>query len=69
MANYIIISSRGYYLTKRPGWGPRFTANLDDARRFNSISDAYEFRRNNLGGLGCKIARMGLYFNPPTIIC
>lgn len=68
MANYVIMLG-GNYLAKRSGWGPTFTPEQTDAKRFQTISEAYEYRRNNLGGMDCKIAKIGLYFNPPTYIC
>lgn len=68
MNHYVIIHGREY-LAKRPGWGPTFTDKQEEAQRFPSVSAAYEYRRNNLANLGCKIAKIGLCSNHPDIIC
>jgi hypothetical protein len=70
MQQYVIQMGRGLYLSSRPGWGPTFSQELSDARLFDSVSAAYEYRRNNLGTMNCKIARLGPVWNPtPTPIC
>lgn len=59
---YVIVKY-GWFLTSRPGWGPRFAPELDNARRFGTISEAYEYRRNNLGGMRCDIGRVDMWGN------
>ena len=66
MADYVIMLGRNF-LASRVGWGPTFTQELTEAKRFNSVSDAYEYRRNNLQRFNCKIARLGI-FQTTTII-
>lgn len=68
MADYVIMLGRNF-LSGRAGWGPTFTGDITGAKRFRTVSEAYEYRRNNLERMNCKIARVGLYFNPPTPIC
>ena len=46
MANYVITRA-GRYLASRPGWGPTTTEDVAQARRFPSVSEAYEYRRNH----------------------
>ena len=68
MADYVIMLGKSF-LASRVGWGPTFSDELTEAKKFNSVSDAYQYRRNNLCKFNCKIARIGIWFNPPTIIC
>ena len=46
MANFVITRA-GWFLASQPGWGPTTTNRLDQAKRFNTIHDAYEYRRNH----------------------
>jgi len=46
MASYVLMRF-GSYLASRVGWGPTTTKELDQAKKFNSISSAYEYRRNH----------------------
>ena len=46
MGHYVITRA-GWYLAARPGWGPTVTQDLNEARRFDSVSEAYEYRRNH----------------------
>lgn len=68
MAEYVIMRGRSF-LAVRVGWGPTFTNEQTEAKKFNSISEAYEYRRNNLQRLNCKIAKLPSVWLPPTIIC
>ena len=46
MGHYVITRA-GRYLAARPGWGPTTTEDVAQARRFPSVSEAYEYRRNH----------------------
>lgn len=68
MAEYVIMHG-GNYLAGRVGWGPTFTSEQTEAKKFKSVSEAYEYRRNNLQRMNCKIAQLPCVWLPPRIIC
>lgn len=68
MAEYVIMLGQTF-LAGRVGWVPTFTTEQTEAKKFNSVSEAYEYRRNNLQRLNCKIAQLPSVWLPPRIIC
>lgn len=68
MAEYVIMHGKTF-LAGRVGWGPTFTHELDEAKKFDSVHSAYEYRRNNLEKFNCKIAQIPSVWLPPRIIC
>ena len=45
MGHYVITRA-GRFVASRPGWGPTTTSELSQARRFDTVHEAYEYRRN-----------------------
>ena len=56
-----VITRAGWYLASPPVYGPTVTKELDQARRFPSVSAAYEYRRNHGFFEKYNIARINMW--------